>query len=212
MNRSVSIRSSPAPSGMNEFGYSATSRSTAGSPTGLQSAPMPIRPADPERDAAACAAIYAPFVDGSPVSFEASPPDASELARRIERLTSSHAFLVAEDEHDVTGFAYGGTHRTRAAYRWATEVSVYIHERARRRGLARGLYDELLPRLAERGYTTALAGIALPNPASVALHEACGFDLVGVYRQIGFKAGAWRDVGWWQKRLQPGDAPPTELN
>lgn len=182
----------------------------AASLTGLQSLSVEIRPADPERDAAACAAIYAPFVDGSSISFEEGAPDAPEFTRRIQRLSATHSFLVAEDERGVVGFAYGGPHRERPAYRWATEVSVYIDERGQRQGLGRALYAILLPLLAGRGYVTALAGITIPNAASVALHEALGFERVGVYRQIGYKAGAWRDVGWWQKSLQPAPVPPIE--
>lgn len=149
-------------------------------------------------------------MEDSAISFEESVPDAAEFARRIERMRATHSFLVAEDEGGVVGFAYGGPHRERPAYRWATEVSVYIEERVRRQGVGRALYANLLPLLAGRGYVTALAGITIPNAASVALHEALGFERVGVYRQIGFKAGAWRDVGWWQKSLQPASAPPID--
>jgi L-amino acid N-acyltransferase YncA len=171
---------------------------------------MQIRAADPDLDAAACAAIYAPFVAASATSFEEKPPDAAEFARRIERLSATHSFLIAEGERGVAGFAYGGPHRARPAYRWATEVSVYIDQRDQRRGMGRALYASLLPVLASRGYVTALAGITIPNPASVALHESLGFEPVGVYRQIGFKAGAWRDVGWWQKSLRAALQPPPD--
>lgn len=170
---------------------------------------MNIRPAEPHRDAAACAAIYAPFVEGGAASFEETAPDAGEFAGRIDRLLGTHAYLVAEDEHGVAGFAYGAPHRERAAYRWACEVSVYLDERARGRGVGRALYGELFARLADRGFRVILAGITLPNPASVALHESCGLRPVGIYRGVGWKAGAWRDVGWWQLRL--GEGPPTEL-
>lgn len=171
---------------------------------------MRIRHADPARDAAACAAIYAPFVTGSAVSFEEAAPDPAAYAERIERLAASHAFLVSEDQDGVTGFAYGGPYRERAAYRWVTEVSVYIHERARRRGTGRALYDALLPLLAERGFRIALGVITLPNDASVSLHEACGFKPIAVFERIGWKAGAWRDVGWWERRLREDGEPPTE--
>ncbi len=174
---------------------------------------MLIRPADTlaDDDAAACAAIYAPFVSDSAVSFELVAPDGPEMARRIE---STHAWLVAETDGVLAGFAYGGSHRARAAYRWATEVSVYVHPQHRRRGVGRALYGELLPLLARRGLQVALAGITLPNPGSVALHEAIGFQPVGVYRRIGWKEGGWHDVGWWQLELAPAreDAPPPEPN
>lgn len=174
---------------------------------------MLIRHAEPQPDGdgAGCAAVYAPFVELTSVSFESQVPDDAEFARRIERLSSTHAFLVAEDERGVSGFAYAAPHRERAAYRWSTEVSVYVDARAQRRGLGRALYGQLLPLLARQGMRTALAGVALPNPASVALHQACGFKPIGVYHEVGFKLGQWLDVGWWELPLQRGDGPPREL-
>ena len=162
---------------------------------------MDIRHANSARDAEAVAAIYEPFVTDTPISFEDVAPTAAEMAGRIERLTETHAWLVAEDGDEILGYAYGCPHRERAAYQWATEVSVYVDPRHHRRGAGRALYEALFPRLGERGYRLALAGIALPNDASVGLHEACGFEPVGVYRRIGFKQGKWWDVGWWQLEL-----------
>lgn len=162
-----------------------------------------IRPADPARDAAACAAIYAPYVVDSAASFEETPPGAAELARRIEQLSHTHAFLVDERDGRVAGYAYAGPHRTRAAYRWAADVSVYVDAAFQRRGVGRALYEPLLALLRERGFRIACAGITLPNAGSVGLHEAFGFEQVGIYRAIGWKAGAWRDVGWWQLQLAP---------
>jgi L-amino acid N-acyltransferase YncA len=167
-----------------------------------------IRDADPSRDAAACAAIYGPYVRETAVSFEEIAPDPGEMAARIARLAATHRWLVAEaTDGRVIGFAYACPHRERAAYRWAADVSPAHHGR----GIGRALYDALLAGLREQGFQLALAGITLPNQASVALHEAFGFELVGVYRGIGFKAGAWCDVGWWQLRLAPpGGGPPPE--
>jgi L-amino acid N-acyltransferase YncA len=162
---------------------------------------MVIRYADSGRDAEAIAAIYAPYVTDTVISFEDLAPTASEMAARIARLTETHAWLVAEDGGEILGYAYACPHRERAAYRWATEVTVYVDPRHQRRGVGRGLYEALLAVLTDRGYRVALAVIALPNDASVALHEACGFELVGVYRRIGFKFGSWWDVGWWQLDL-----------
>jgi L-amino acid N-acyltransferase YncA len=170
---------------------------------------MQIRHADAARDAAACAAIYKPYVRDTAVSFELEPPDGDQFAQRIERYSRSHAWLVAEDAGRVVGFAYACPHRERAAYRWAADVSVYVDRDHHRRGIGRELYGALLRLLERQGLYAACAGITLPNDASVGLHESLGFRPVGVYRQIGFKAGAWWDVGWWQLEL-PGADPPAE--
>jgi phosphinothricin acetyltransferase len=170
-----------------------------------------IRAADPDRDAAACAAIYAPYVTDTVISFEEQPPTAADMRARIERYASTHAWLVAELDGAVVGFAFGCPHRERAAYRWAADVSVYIDPGAHRRGVGRALYGELFEVLAGRGVQVLCAGIGLPNEASVALHESFGFVPVGIYRRIGFKLGAWRDVGWWQLDLVPACGSPAEL-
>jgi phosphinothricin acetyltransferase len=161
-----------------------------------------------EHDAASCAAIYAPYVTGSVVSFELEPPTVAEMAARI---TAAHDWLVLEDDDArVVGYAYAGLFAPRAAFRWATEVSVYLAGDFRRRGGGRMLYEALLPRLAARGFRMAIAGMTLPNDASVGLHRALGFQPVGTYRRIGYKDGAWHDVAWTQLELIPGDAPPSE--
>jgi phosphinothricin acetyltransferase len=172
-----------------------------------------IRPVDPVRDAAACAAIYAPFVRESVVSFEEVAPDADAFAARIARTAATHPWLVAENDGRVVGFAYGSPHRERAAYRWACDVSVYIDARHHGRGIGRALYEQLFDRLRAQRIHVACAGITLPNEASVGLHESLGFEPVGIYRSIGWKAGAWHDVGWWRLQLLPAlddGAPPPE--
>jgi L-amino acid N-acyltransferase YncA len=170
-----------------------------------------IRDAEPDRDAAACAAIYAPHVEGSPVSFEERAPDAAELAARIRRVSASHPWLVAELDGELVGYAYACPHRERPAYRWAADVSVYVAAGHTGRGVGRRLYTELFERLRRQRFRLACAGITLPNAASVALHESLGFAPIGVSSGIGWKQGAWRDVGWWQLELAPaGDGPPPE--
>lgn len=172
---------------------------------------LTIRDADPTRDGAACAAIYAPHVEGGPVSFEERAPDAVEMGRRIGRYGATHAWLVAEREEEVVGYAYAIAFNERPAYRWSANVSIYIAEAARGQGTGRALYGALFDGLRERGFRMACAGITLPNEASVALHERLGFELVGVNREIGWKHGAWRDVGWYQLELAPaGEGPPPE--
>jgi len=160
-----------------------------------------------EADAPACAAIYAPYVTDTAVSFEEEPPSATEMAQRI---ASAHDWLVLEDEGRVVGYAYAATWHPRAAYRWACEVSVYLELGRRRTGAGRALYDVLLPHLTERGYRAAIAGMTLPNPGSEGLHRALGFEPVGTYRNIGYKFGAWHDVAWTQRVLARGEDPPEE--
>jgi L-amino acid N-acyltransferase YncA len=169
-----------------------------------------IRHADPAADAAACAEIYAPSVLSGVASFEEEAPDAAEMRRRIEATSERYPWLVDERDGAVAGYAYGTVHRTRRAYRWVVEVTVYVDPRRQRSGVGRQLYEALLPLLARQRLQVAVAGITLPNDASVALHEAVGFQPVGIYRDFGYKFGAWHDVGWWQARLAPVTAAPQE--
>ena len=159
-------------------------------------------------DAAQVAAIYAPHVTGASTSFEYAPPDAAEMAARIASTLAHAPYLVLETGGEVLGFAYASKHRERAAYEWSVDVSVYVHERAHRRGVGRALYESLFALLRLQGFYSAHAGITLPNPASVGLHEALGFRPVGVYRSVGFKRGAWHDVGWWQLPLRERAGTP----
>jgi L-amino acid N-acyltransferase YncA len=173
-----------------------------------------LRHADPARDAAACAAIYAPYVTATVASFEEQAPGAEEFAARIERSSRTHPWLVLEHGERVVGYAYASPHHERAAYRWAADVAIYVDPAHQRRGAGRRLYSALLDLLRAQGLRSACAGITMPNDASVALHRALGFEHVGTYRAIGWKAGAWRDVSWWQLRLDDDDdddgRPPAE--
>lgn len=161
-------------------------------------------------DAEGCAAVYAPYVTGTAITFEAVAPSVAEMATRIETALRTHAWMVLEDEGRVVGYAYGGTFNRRAAYRWSCEVSVYLELGRRRTGAGRALYEALFARLVVRGFRTAIAGMTLPNDASVGLHRALGFEPVGVYRRIGYKHDAWHDVAWTQRVLAGGEDPPAE--
>ena len=162
---------------------------------------LTVRVADPARDAASCAAIYAPFVRDGWVSFEAEPPGAVEMAARIARYGASHAWLVAERGGQLAGYAYASPHRARAAYASSCDMPVYVDPALARAGVGRVLYGALIPAMNAQGLHAAFAGIALPNAGSVGLHEAMGFTAIGIYREVGWKLGNWRDVGWWQRLL-----------
>jgi phosphinothricin acetyltransferase len=170
---------------------------------------MLIRHATPD-DATGCLEVYAPFADDTAVSFEHEAPSVEEYAQRILRVNRTHSFLVAESAHEIAGFAYAGVHRERMAYRWTCEVSVYLGPDHRSQGVGRALYETLFPLLEQQGFRLLLAGISVPNPASVALHKSLGFDEIGVYRRIGWKAGDWRDVMWLAHQLG-ADTHETEL-
>lgn len=169
-----------------------------------------IRLADPA-DAAACQAIYAPIVRDTIISFELEPPTVDEMAARIRTTLPTHPWLVCETAGVLSGYAYAGPHRTRAAYGWAADVSVYVDGARRRSGVGRALYAALLDVLPLQNVHAAFAGITLPNPASVGLHEALGFTPVGVYHRVGWKLGAWHDVGWWERELRPRTAAPEPV-
>ena len=171
--------------------------------------PARIRFAD-ESDAAAIAEIYRPIVESTTISFETMPPDREEMARRVAETTREHPWLACDIGGRVAGYAYATKHRVRSAYRWSVDTSVYVDARCRQGGVGRGLYMSLFGILAAQGYFNAYAGIALPNAASVGLHEAVGFKKIGVYQRVGYKFGEWRDVGWWQLELRPHEESPAE--
>jgi len=160
------------------------------------------------QDAGQIQAIYAPIVRETATSFEHDVPTEHDMRQRITETLTCFPWLVYEHHEIVMGYAYAGKHRTRAAYQWSVDTSVYIHADARRCGIGRGLYTSLFTILRLQGYVTAYAGIALPNPGSVGLHEAFGFKAIGVYQNVGYKFGAWHDVGWWQRPIQPLPVSP----
>jgi L-amino acid N-acyltransferase YncA len=164
-----------------------------------------------EADAGELVEIYGPFCGAdSPVSFELEPPSVEEMRRRVESIGRVYPWLLMERDGCVLGYAYASRFRDRAAYRWATEVTCYIREGHRGRGIGHDLYAVLLEMLVWLGYGTAHAGITLPNPASVRLHESFGFEPVGAYRRVGYKCGTWHDVGTWQLELRAPEAEPAE--
>lgn len=169
-----------------------------------------VRLADPERDAAAVAAIYRPAVEDGVASFEEVAPSPDEMRERMRATIERLPWLVAEARGAVVGYAYAGPHRSRAGYRWSVDVSVYVDPAMHRRGIGRALYRRLLGVLRRQGYVNVYAGVTLPNPASVALHEATGMRRIGVYEGVGWKAGAWHDVAWFGMRLTAPVGEPSE--
>jgi L-amino acid N-acyltransferase YncA len=174
------------------------------------SASLRIRPADPSADAAAVSAIYAPAVRESIATFEEAAPDAAEMMARMRAVLERLPWLVAEAAGEVIGYAYAGPHHARPGYRWSVNVSVYIAQGWQGRGVGRALYAELLHLLRRQGIVNAYAGIALPNAASVRLHEGIGMRRIAVYERVGFKFGAWHDVAWYGIRLTEPAGPPPE--
>lgn len=161
------------------------------------------------RDAASIRALYAPFVESTPVSFEIEVPPLSEFEHELEK--PIYPWVVVERDGEVIGYAKSSRFHPRAAYAWSVEVSIYVGEAARGSGVGKRLMTELLDRLAEQGYVNAFAGSTLPNDASVGLFESLGFERIAVQRKVGFKLGTWHDVGWWQKTLTDYPTPPPPV-
>jgi phosphinothricin acetyltransferase len=160
-------------------------------------------------DAAQIQAIYEPIVLETAISFELVPPTVAEFQDRISRTLEKTPWLVCDIDGVVAGYAYAGQFRPREAYQWSAEVTVYVNPEFHRRGVGKATYTSLFQCLRIQGYRSAYGGIALPNEASIALHESLGFTHVGTFHAVGFKLGEWRDVGWWQLEVQPAQASPT---
>ena len=161
-------------------------------------------------DAEAIRAIYAPSVRDTSVSFETEVPTIEAMAQRIAKLLPTHPWIVATRDGAIAGYAYAGPHRERAAYRWSVEVTAYVDAHQHRRGIGAALYGGLTALLVAQRIVNAFGIITLPNAASVALHESCGFTHCATLARAGYKAGAWHDVGWWQRALCEPAAPPSE--
>ena len=160
-----------------------------------------------EADARAIAAIYTPYVLETAISFEEIPPEPEEMSARMASILEAYPYLVFDDGERVFGYAYGSQHRSKPAYRWSVETTVYVDRQAHRGGIGRALYAELLDLLTRQGFHSAFAGIVPPSENSVGLHEAMGFSYLGAFAEIGFKFGKLQDLGWWRRTLSPG--PPA---
>lgn len=156
-------------------------------------------------DAEAMLKIYAPFVVNTTVSFEIEPPSVEEFAGRISGIIENYPWLVCESEDVIAGYAYATSFRSRAAYRYSVETTVYIDPAFQRRGIARAIYGQLIHDLTERGFHSAYAGIALPNLPSIALHEVLGYEPIGIFPSVGYKFSEWHDVAWYYRPLTNPD-------
>lgn len=163
------------------------------------------------QDAAKILEIYSPFVKDTPVSFETEVPSIQEMQNRISETTEKFPWLVYEKEGQVTGYAYANPHRSRCAYAWSVEVTLYMDPRFQRLGIGKKLYEKLFELLREQGAVNVFAGITLPNEASIGIHEALGFQKIGQFKDIGFKLGKWWNTGWWQLQLQKPKEPKQLL-
>lgn len=168
---------------------------------------MQIRPVTPS-DAAAIAAIYAPYVTDTAITFEIEVPTAADFVQRIDTITSTHPFLVAEDaDGTVVGYAYASPYKGRAAYDWTVEVSIYIDQTVRSQGMGTALYDALEEQLSQAGIINFLACIALPNDPSIAFHTKRGYEQVAHFKGVGYKFDRWHDIIWMQKRVETIEVP-----
>ncbi len=172
-----------------------------------------LRPARPD-DAAAIAAIYAPYVITGTVSFETEAPDATAMGERMAASGGLYPWIVATngeaDGDAVLAYAYATKFRERPAYRYVVETSVYVVGAVQGQGMGRLLYRALIDTLHAQGFVQAVSVISLPNDYSINLHEATGFRRQGVLRELGFKQGRWIDVGFWQCELNDATIPPAE--
>jgi L-amino acid N-acyltransferase YncA len=161
-------------------------------------------------DAEAILTIYGPICEASPTSFETRSPTLEEMEDRIRKITAFYPWLVAENDGKILGYAYAGQHRERAAYRWAIDVAVYIHADSRRTGIGTAVYCALFELIKAQGFCRAYAGITVPNPGSIRIHQQMGFVPIGTYHEVGFKLGAWHDVLWMGAVLRSAINEPKE--
>lgn len=163
-------------------------------------------------DSAAISDIYRPWVEDHWASFEQTAPDTGEIARRIAAAGEAYPWLAAvSPDGSILGYGYASPHRARASYRTSVDVAIYLAAAAQGQGLGRRLYATLLDLLTRQNFVTAFGGIALPNPASLALHRAMGFTEMARYTNVGFKHGCWRDTVWMQRPLATPQTPPAPL-
>jgi L-amino acid N-acyltransferase YncA len=160
-----------------------------------------------ESDAPTLCQIYNKYVLGTRITFEEALVETEEMVSRIRKVLKKYPWLVYEERGKVHGYAYASQWKERSAYRYAVEAGIYLDPDYVGKGIGTALIGELLKQLREASFHSVIAGVALPNPASIALCEKCGFEKVAHFRQVGFKLGKWIDVGYWELILKP---PPEQ--
>ena len=163
-----------------------------------------------KQDAAQIQDIYGPYVENTPISFETTVPSVEEMGARIESVLDAYAWLVFVENERILGYAYASKHHERLAFKWAVDVSIYISQDQRAKGIGKKLYAALLSVLELQGYYNAYAAICLPNEASVGIHEFFGFKKIGHFKNAGYKLGCWHDLGWWELFLAQHNLAPHE--
>lgn len=161
---------------------------------------MTLRRIRPE-DASGICSIYNYYVTHSICTFEEEPVPVPEMTNRIREILSSYPWLVLEEEGEIRGYIYATKWKSRSAYRYSTELSVYVRHGYQGRGIGKILMERLLQELKASGIHTVIGGIVLPNERSVRLHESFGFQKVAHFSEVGFKFGKWLDVGYWQRLI-----------
>jgi len=152
--------------------------------------------------------IYAPYIENTSYTFETEVPTIDSFKERISYYLQNWPWLVCEINGVVTGYAYGARHRERIAYQWSVESSVYVHDDYQRRGVAQALYSALINILKLQGFRNLYAVINLPNDKSVSFHEKSGFEYFATYKNVGYKLGRWKNVGWWELQLNEYSMDP----
>lgn len=173
-----------------------------------------IRFISPEQDAASCLKVYEPYVLYTPITFDYKVPELNEFQSKILETIYEYPWLVCLKNNQIEGYAYASRHRYKTAYQWSAESTIYLTESIQGRGIGYILYETLLSMLTIQGFYNVYAGVTVPNKKSELLHSNLGFEEIGIFKNIGFKSGAWHDVKWFQKTLQeyiPNPALPFKL-